>query len=145
MLTFVPVIIPDFFCTMKRKFLFSFLGACLLAACADTARQPAGDMAVIDVAVAMDNLAPLKLSELGSTVRYVPLQTTDSCLVGNKPSLTVAGDYILVQSGEEPGTIELEATAKGVKSGQIQIQTRQADSSRGSSHLCVLPVVNAGK
>ena len=52
---------------------------------------------------------------------------------------------VIVQSGEEPGTIELEATAKGVKSGQIQIQTRQADSSRGSSHLCVLPVVNAGK
>ena len=86
---------------MKRKFLFSFLGACLLAACADTARQPAGDMAVIDVAAAMDNLAPLKLSELGATVRYVPLQTTDSCLIGNKPTLTVAGDYILVQSGEE--------------------------------------------
>lgn len=52
---------------------------------------------------------------------------------------------VIVQSGEEPGTIELEATAKGVKSGRIQIQTRQADSSRGSSHLCVLPVVNAGK
>lgn len=86
---------------MKRKYLFSLLGACLLAACADIARQPVGYMAVIDVAAAMDNLSPLQLSELGSTVRYVPLETTDSCLIGNNPTLTMAKDYILVQSGND--------------------------------------------
>lgn len=86
---------------MKRKYLFSLLGTCLLAACADIARQPVGYMAVIDVAAAMDNLSPLQLSELGSTVRYVPLETTDSCLIGNNPTLTMAKDYILVQSGND--------------------------------------------
>ena len=83
---------------MKRNYLFLALAACLLASCGNSSRQNVENIAIADVAAAMDNLAPLKLSELGSTVRYVPLQTTDSCLIGDKPTLAVAGDYILVHS-----------------------------------------------
>ncbi len=83
---------------MKRNYLFLALVACLLASCGNSSRQNVENFAIADVAAAMDNLAPLKLSELGATVRYVPLQTTDSCLIGDKPILTVAGDYILVHS-----------------------------------------------
>ena len=36
----------------------------------------------IDVLPAFENLAELKVSQLGKNIRYVPLETTDSSLIG---------------------------------------------------------------
>lgn len=38
----------------------------------------------------------MKLSELGSDVRYVPLETTDSCLVGGSPNILLLDKEIVV-------------------------------------------------
>ena len=46
----------------------------------------------------MEKPAELKLSELGSDVRYVPLETTDSCLVGGSPNILLLDKEIVVFS-----------------------------------------------
>ena len=67
---------------MKKEWLYAVGLVCLVSACTGTPQSSADDeLCSIDVAGAMEKPAELKLSELGSDVRYVPLETTDSCLV----------------------------------------------------------------
>ena len=51
---------------------------------------------VIDVSSAFENLTELKVSQLGKTVRYVPLETTDESLIGATAALHLLKDKILV-------------------------------------------------
>ena len=37
------------------------------------------------------NSQSLKLSDFGNTVRYVPLETNEVCLIGNNPHIALAG------------------------------------------------------
>ena len=52
---------------------------------------------VIDVERALQNPTRLKTSDLGKTVRYIPLETTDDCLIGDNPIVKVLKDYIIVE------------------------------------------------
>ena len=73
--------------------------SCLMAACTGTPQSSAdGLCSSIDVAGAMEKPVELKLSELGSDVRYVPLETTDSCLVGGSPNILLLDKEIVVFS-----------------------------------------------
>ena len=85
---------------MKKKQLIPAALLVLLAACDNPKNdETTEDVTVIDVESAMDNLqAELKLSDLYDTVRYVPLETNDSCLIGQWPSLSIVGDYLIVNS-----------------------------------------------
>ena len=58
----------------------------MLAACQPSAQKASeGGLLHIDVAGAMEVLTELKVSDLGTHVRYVPLETNDSCLIGRNP------------------------------------------------------------
>ena len=84
---------------MKKKQLISAALLALLAACGNPKNNETTEgLTVIDVESAAENLQELKLSQLGTTVRYVPLETNDSCLIGNRPSIMVLAEHILVQS-----------------------------------------------
>jgi hypothetical protein len=52
----------------------------------------------VDVAAAMSKPATLKASEYFSEIRYIPLETSDSCLVGRDPLIRFAGEYVLLTS-----------------------------------------------
>lgn len=84
---------------MKKKQLIPAALLILLAACGNPKNNnEAEGLTVIDVESAAENLQELKLSQLGTTVRYVPLETNDTCLIGNRPSIMVLAEHILVQS-----------------------------------------------
>lgn len=50
----------------------------------------------IDVAGAIADLTPLKVSDLGKSVRYLPLETNDSSLVGSRWKILPHNDIVLV-------------------------------------------------
>lgn len=84
---------------MRKGWLYATGLSCLMAACTGTPQSSADDeLCSIDVAGAMEKPAELKLSELGSDVRYVPLETTDSCLVGGSPNILLLDKEIVVFS-----------------------------------------------
>lgn len=84
---------------MKKEWLYAVGLVCLVSACTGTPQSSAdGLCSSIDVAGAMEKPAELKLSELGSDVRYVPLETTDSCLVGGSPNILLLDKEIVVFS-----------------------------------------------
>ena len=83
----------------RKCLYFAALLTLVLAACQPSAQKAEHDgLLHIDVEAAMENLSELKVSDLGSQVHYVPLETNDSCLIGNRPNLMVLDKYILVQS-----------------------------------------------
>lgn len=87
-----------------KKALIYVTGAIglMLAACQPSAQKVKEDGLVhIDVAGAMEDLTELKISDLGTRVRYVPLETNDSCLIGRNPEIKVLDKQILVKSGDD--------------------------------------------
>ena len=81
------------------KQLKCIVAALALAACSHPAAVVTDDLAVVDVEEAVAAMDGLKVSDLGDSVRYVPLETNDSCLIGRNPSVQVLDGYILVSSG----------------------------------------------
>ena len=85
---------------MRKRWLYATGLVCLMAACTGTPQSSADGLCSIDVAGAMEKPAELKLSELGSDVRYVLLETTDSCLIGGNPNILLLDKQIAVVSGK---------------------------------------------
>ena len=56
-------------------------------------------LAVIDVKNAISHPTELKVSQLGQTVRYVPLETGDSCFVGDNAQIRVCGKNLIATFG----------------------------------------------
>ena len=81
---------------MNKCIYVSALLASLLMACSPSAQKGEGQ---IDVLPAFENLTELKVSQLGKNIRYVPLETTDSSLIGASYSLKLLEDGILVSYG----------------------------------------------
>ena len=85
-----------------EKFLFFTLAVLLLglASCGDcpNASASSSEVPIIDVEAAMADLQPaLKLSDFGIDVRYIPLETDDTCLV-SLGSVKVFDGNIVVSS-----------------------------------------------
>ena len=70
----------------------------LLAACS-SASQSGKQEGQIDILPAFENQTELKVSNLGKTIRYVPLETTDSSLIGNSCKVQLLKDKIMVTYG----------------------------------------------
>lgn len=67
--------------------------AALLAACSPTEQRSENE---INVAEATSNPTEIKVSQLGSRLRYVPLQTTDSSLIAADWRIAVTNSHILI-------------------------------------------------
>ena len=86
---------------MKRKFwggIFLFLG--VLASCSGR-QMETGELEIIRLATAFENQTELKASDCFSQVRYVALETSDSCLIGNDPLIQIASDRIIVMTSHQ--------------------------------------------
>lgn len=85
---------------MKRQIIQGFCAMLLLASC-NHSSQSTTEVAVVDIAAGMNQLTELKTSDLGTSIRYVSLETTDSCLIGNKPLIQVLKDKILITTQQQ--------------------------------------------
>jgi hypothetical protein len=81
----------------RRLLIIGLMG--LLVSCSNTPQS--AKLCTVDVEGAMENSGELKLSELASDVRYVPLETTDSCLIGANPNILLLDKQIVVYSNKE--------------------------------------------
>lgn len=84
------------------KVFFSGFLLTLLVGCTNTVSDVSGD---VDIAGAMHELRPVKLSEIADNVVYVPLETNDSCLLTPYNRVHVTEDYIIVSHYSAKGEI----------------------------------------
>ena len=89
------------------KYLYVFATALFLGSCGEK-KVTQGDLEVIPVGMALDQQTNLKVSDCFKKVRYVPLETTDSCLVGRNPVVLLLKDWILVKSDKRCHLFEKE-------------------------------------
>jgi len=80
---------------MKRILLLTGL-ASILFSCTDKSSKVLS-LSVINVEHALQNPSRLKTSDLGKTIRYIPLETNDNCLIGDNPVIKVLKNYIIVE------------------------------------------------
>jgi len=78
------------------KHIILITSVLLLASCANHEKSNSLSN-VIDIEESMQNITKLKASDFGKTIRYVPLETTDDCLIGNAPLVKVLKNYIVVE------------------------------------------------
>ena len=81
---------------MKKHIWMGGILAGLLMACSPQSQKMEGQ---IDVLPAFENLTELKVSHLGKNIRYVPLETTDSSLIGSGCKIKLLGDKIVASYG----------------------------------------------
>lgn len=84
--------------TMKKQLILGCLFFSLLGAC--TSPNMTKETHTIDIAGCFEQLTELKVSQLGKNIRYVPLETTDSSLIGNSHTVRLLKDKILVTTGK---------------------------------------------
>ena len=80
----------------KLKQCVGVLTGLLLLSCSNADRTVS--KSTIDVAGAMENLQELKVSQLGSKIKFVPLETNDSTLVANHWNFLVTDKYVIVSN-----------------------------------------------
>ena len=96
-----------------------YIGVCLLGigALAGGCAGPSGqvDTGVISVGQAIASPEELKASDYFKEIRYVPLETTDDCLIGEAPDVKLTEDYILITTRRQCLLFD-KATGKFVRS-----------------------------
>ena len=91
--------------------------ACLfLAACGGGGETKVAKLEAIPLGVAFENQTELKTSDCFKKIRYVALETTDSCLVGQGAYATILNDWIVVTSGRDRYSTK-KRVALSVRSG----------------------------
>jgi hypothetical protein len=82
---------------MKKQIgIVALIASMFMLACSSGAEKMKGQ---IDVLPAFENLTELKVSHLGKNIRYVPLETTDSSLIGTGSKVILLDDAILITYG----------------------------------------------
>lgn len=84
---------------MNRKHWLTAISFLVLSiSCSE---QQTGDIEIIGLATAFENQTELKASDCFSEIRYVALETSDSCLIGNAPLIRIASDRIIVMTSQQ--------------------------------------------
>ncbi|MDR1114954.1 MAG: DUF4934 domain-containing protein [Tannerella sp.] len=81
---------------MKRNLIISTI-LLLFSFSVNSQENRAVNPAVIDVESGLKNLSRLKVSDLGKTIRYIPLETPEDGLIGKNPTVKVLKNYIIVE------------------------------------------------
>ena len=71
----------------------------ILGAC-QSASLEKKDVWVADVRSAMEQNTPFSMKDDVMGIEYIPLETTDSCLISNLTYLIMDDDFIFVQNGK---------------------------------------------
>ena len=97
--------------------------ACLfLAACSGGGETKVAKLEAIPLGVAFENQTELKTSDCFKKIRYVALETTDSCLVGQGAYATILNDWIVVTSGRDRCQLFDKKTGRFIRSvGHVTI------------------------
>lgn len=88
------------------------LAACLFLSACQGAKTTDKDLAVIPLGQAFETPAKLKASECFKQIRYIPLETNDSCLIGMSPSVNILHDKLLVTTGQDQCFLFDKATGR---------------------------------
>jgi len=80
-----------------RKYLLLLISVVLASCSTPISKGPT----VVSLAKAFPDRQPINLSEIATKVEYVPLETSDSCLIGNHMSISTSANYIIAVDSKQ--------------------------------------------
>lgn len=101
---------------MKKSLLPVVVVTCLAFCACGGGEAEKAKIEVIPLGAAFDNQTELKTSDCFKKIRYVTLETTDSCLVGQGAYATVLNDWIVVTSGRNRCQLFDKKTGRFIRS-----------------------------
>lgn len=86
-----------------KKYIYPVLlsGLCFGLVSCGSNNSKEGQLDIISIETAIDNKAQLQTSDCFKTIRYIPLETNDSCLVGENAYVKILNDKLIVRSGRD--------------------------------------------
>lgn len=94
----------------NSNLIFLLLGIVFcMSACQDLRST---DKQVIRIGEAFASPEELRISDSFNEIQYIPLETTDSCLIGSSPILYLVDDYILITTAQKQCLLFDKATGK---------------------------------
>lgn len=101
---------------MKKTYLCQLtVASCLFLAACNGDKTVDGKLSVIPLGTAIEKPVELKASDYFKQVRYVPLETTDSSLIGKGPYVQIIRDRILVSTNQSQCLMFDKGTGKFIK------------------------------
>lgn len=101
---------------MKKTYLCQLtVASCLFLAACNGDKTVDGKLSVIPLGTAIEKPVELKASDYFKQVRYVPLETTDSSLIGKGPYVQIIKDRILVSTNQSQCLMFDKGTGKFIK------------------------------
>lgn len=101
---------------MVKTYLYQLtVASCLFLAACNESKTTDGGLRVIPLGTAIDARTELNASDCFKQVRYVPLETTDSSLIGKGPYVQVIKDRILVSTSQDQCLMFDKETGKFIK------------------------------
>lgn len=99
---------------MKNYLLIATACLCLISC---NGNQTASkDLESISLGAAFDTPTDLKASECFKQIRYIPLETNDSCLIGASPSIKILHDKLIVTTAQKQCLLFDKATGHFISS-----------------------------
>lgn len=87
---------------MMKTFLYqAAFAACLFLVSCNESKTAGGELDIIALGTAIDAPTELKASDCFKQVSYVALETNDSCLIGQGPTVRVLHDKLLVTTSQK--------------------------------------------
>lgn len=84
---------------MKGKYLFTCVFISFLFSCTNQEKNSTSPD-VIDIEKGLESISKFKVSDFGKNIRYIPLETTDDCLIGNNPIVKVLKNHIIIEANK---------------------------------------------
>ena len=101
---------------MVKTYLYQLtVASCLFLAACNESKTTDGGLRVIPLGTAIDARTELNASDCFKQVQYVPLETTDSSLIGKGPDVQVIKDRILVSTSQDQCLMFDKETGKFIK------------------------------
>lgn len=86
-----------------------------LVACQPKPVASLSECPVVNIRSALQEEAPISMKEDVESIEYVPLETTDSCLISNLMNLQVTADYMFMYNGKTEEVLQFNREGKFIR------------------------------
>ena len=86
-----------------------------LVACQPKPVASLSECPVVNIRSALQEEAPISMKEDVKSIEYVPLETTDSCLISNLMNLQVTADYMFMYNGKTEEVLQFNREGKFIR------------------------------
>ena len=100
---------------MKNTFLAILIATMICGGCSPYRSTSGNEVPVIDVRSAIQHESPFSIKDDVKSIEYIPLETTDECLISNIIDLKADDNYLFIQNGKTSEILAFNRQGKFIR------------------------------